>query len=180
MTVTPATRRVNRGRGQTTCSIHGCGKPSRYRGRCGRHYREWLAMRPLLCGVDGCDRPRYARGFCVMHYTRLRATGQLGAPTPKIAAAGTGHVTGFGYRTIRRPDHPLGAGRAQHRVEEHRIVLYDAIGPGRHDCHWCGRSLDWFGTPGDSLLVVDHLDENRLNNQPRNLVPSCLSCNTGR
>jgi hypothetical protein len=64
-------------------------------------------------------------------------------------------------------------------VLEHRRVLYDAIGPGPHECHWsgisgCGKVLEWGGTGG---IQADHLDGDKLNNDPTNLVPSCLGCN---
>lgn len=64
-----------------------------------------------------------------------------------------------------------------------RIVLYKKIGPGEHPCHWCGTTLRWIagggpGTPGS--LLADHLDWNRNNDDPANLVPSCHSCNGHR
>jgi hypothetical protein len=162
------------------CIREGCDTAAYQRALCRRHYRFWLDARPTTCEVPDCNRPRYAREVCVMHYCRLRATGQVGEAAPKIAARGAGHITAHGYRTVQRRDHPLGLARAQHRIEEHRIVLFDAIGSGPHRCHWCGRDLDWFGIPGDSMLVVDHLNDDRLNNDPSNLVPSCLGCNTSR
>src|SRR6266498_2775450 len=85
------------------------------------------------------------------------------------------------YRYLRMPDHPLAT---RGIVPEHRAVLYAAIGPGDHPCHWCGRLVKW-GMPGqkqgDTLkLVVDHLDDNGVNNDRSNLVPSCYACNTSR
>jgi len=63
------------------------------------------------------------------------------------------------------------------------VVLYDAIGPGPHECHWnrvtgCGKvALEWGGGQG---IVVDHLNGDTLDNRPENLVPSCKVCNTRR
>lgn len=65
---------------------------------------------------------------------------------------------------------------------EHRVVLYDAIGPGWHDCHHCGTAVSWDRTFPRHLdaLVVDHLDDDKANNELSNLVPSCQPCNTKR
>lgn len=71
------------------------------------------------------------------------------------------------------PGHPLA--HADGRVRIHRAVLYDAIGPGAHPCHWCGDLLTW-----KENLVVDHIDADTWNNDPSNLVPSCSSCNSRR
>ena len=87
-----------------------------------------------------------------------------------------------GYRYVNGDyDHPLYV-KGQFLLE-HRKVLYDKIGSGPHPCHWseaygCGRrSLEWKGLSG---LVVDHLDDDKLNNTPENLVPACSSCNMRR
>lgn len=76
--------------------------------------------------------------------------------------------------------HPVAAPGG--RVFEHRRNLYDAIGAGPHPCHWCGLLVAWDRrSPYDpDALVVDHLDYDKLNNDPTNLVPSCLSCNAAR
>lgn len=64
----------------------------------------------------------------------------------------------------------------------HRVVLWKKIGPGSHPCHHCGRIVTWAPGRGvrDGALVVDHLDDNRQNNDPTNLIPSCHACNKGR
>lgn len=87
-----------------------------------------------------------------------------------------------GYKTLTmRRDHPLSL--VGGRLAEHRMVLYDNIGPGPHACYWvdryhCGKTeLHWGGRGG---IHVDHLDNDRQNNDPDNLVPSCVGCNIRR
>ncbi len=162
-----------------TCSLGDCIEAPLYRGLCRRHYRLWLNARGRSCGMVGCDDPSYARGLCVMHYTRLRRAGRAGTSERIRGRHGEGSVTRLGYRVHCRPSHPLA--RAQGKVFEHRVVLFDRIGPGSHPCHWCGRRLDWEPPDdGAALLVADHLDGDGLNNQPENLVPSCIPCNATR
>lgn len=81
-----------------------------------------------------------------------------------------------GYVVLRyQYGHPL----ASHHGEllEHRKVLYEKIGPGEHPCYWCGKLRSWGGSQG---IHADHLDDDRLNNDPENLVPSCKRCNGRR
>lgn len=81
------------------------------------------------------------------------------------------------YRMLYLPGHPL-AGKAKY-LPEHRVLLWNRIGPGPHPCHYCGTLIDWL--PGEytkkGALGVDHIDRNRANNNPSNLVPSCQACN---
>lgn len=129
------------------------------------------------CGVEDCSGPLYCRGVCVMHYNRLRKKGDVGQPARIRNAAGSGSINPYGYRVLRLPEHPLA--RQQGKVLEHRVVLYARIGEGAHPCHWCGKSLTWVGRPSERI-AADHLDGDRLNNRPDNLVPACLHCNTTR
>jgi hypothetical protein len=161
------------------CAADDCSAPPAQRGMCTRHYRGLLDLRGLMCDVDGCLHPLLARGFCSMHYQRAKRYGDPGPAEPLIAAPGSGHIQANGYRLIYRPDHPLGEQRICFQVGEHRVVLYDAIGPGPHPCHWCGKQLCWFAIDGE-MLHADHLDDDRLHNSIENLAPSCLNCNTKR
>jgi hypothetical protein len=86
------------------------------------------------------------------------------------------------YKTISvKGDHPLRAPGCNY-VYEHRVVLWEKIGPGTHPCHHCGIHVTWLPGEGarSGALVVDHLDHDRRNNDPSNLVPSCNPCNQGR
>lgn len=128
------------------------------------------------CSIEGCDRIVKGRHLCEKHY--MRAYRHNGDVTAGEGRYGSGYVMSDGYILVTKPGHPLA--RAKGQVHAHRVVLYDLIGPGPHPCHWCGKSVDWaFGVTTDAL-VVDHLDDDRANNDPANLVPSCNSCNTSR
>lgn len=88
-------------------------------------------------------------------------------------------ITAQGYRGLPAHwDHPLADVNGV--VLEHRKVLHDIIGPGPHACHWnyfseCGKTqLTWGGLDG---IQVDHLDGDKTNNDPANMVASCLACN---
>jgi hypothetical protein len=86
---------------------------------------------------------------------------------------------GHGYVIVHAPAHPLA--NAHGWQFEHRIVLYDNIGPGTHACHWCKRPVSWaLHYNGDGGLGVDHVDRVRTNNSIANLVPCCRSCNCKR
>src|SRR5215831_15271574 len=86
----------------------------------------------------------------------------------------------YAYTALR--EHPLQPSKKWKNVPMHRCVLFEKIGPGTHQCHWCGRRVVW--RPGArtaiGALVVDHLDGVSQNNDPANLVPSCHRCNASR
>ena len=96
-------------------------------------------------------------------------------PQSRFGTKRFGTSKGFyraGYLILTGQRHPLAIGGA---LAEHRKVLYDAIGPGPHECHWgCGKLLQWGGTDG---IHVDHVDGDRANNSRENLVVSCGACN---
>jgi hypothetical protein len=112
------------------------------------------------CAAPGCEKARYVRGrsnYCSMHRYRLMVHGSLDLPE-------------------QPPPKPDPTGYMKHGHEwVHRIVLRAVIGDEPHPCHWCNRMLRW----GEDLFV-DHLDEDKLNNDPHNLVPACNRCNSTR
>jgi hypothetical protein len=71
--------------------------------------------------------------------------------------------------------HPLVGARG--RVRQHRLVLWDKLKGENSECYWCKRIVFWFSLP---LLVVDHLDKDKTNNNASNLVASCIRCNAHR
>ena len=97
---------------------------------------------------------------------------------------GTGYIRPDGYVQLGKPDHPLADSRGI--VCVHRMVLFDAIGPGKHACQWCGKAVWWIlgdgprGVGAEGALIVDHLDFDTSNNAIENLAASCNPCNASR
>lgn len=81
------------------------------------------------------------------------------------------------YKSVLRPGHVLAD--KDGRVRVHRLVLYEKIGGGQHCCYWCSVPVGWLEPP-PNRLVADHVDADKWNNAPTNLVPSCDRCNAGR
>lgn len=177
-----------------TCSVGGCEKRLVARGVCSMHYYRLTHHGSLElpepgprpdrtkreCSIGGCSRSVWSREMCNMHYSRAnRSGGDPGPVDPMTAPRGSGCVRPDGYRVVYRHGHPLADAAGQ--ILEHRLVLFAVIGDGDHLCHWCNTTIRWdspAGTP--SALVVDHLDWDRANNDPVNLVPSCSTCNINR
>lgn len=174
---------------QQLCAIEDCGRPRKTREWCGTHYARWtktgdpLKLRRTsgtpVCDVPECDQPSPGhQTYCQKHRKRLEKTGslQLAADHPDYF-----YVDARGYVVVKRPGHPIVAS-PQGWVRKHRVVLYDAIGPGWHSCHVCGMQVSWdLAYPEHrNALVVDHIDEDKSNNDPSNLAPSCAVCNIQR
>lgn len=184
------------------CAVEGCERPTKPQSRgngkhryCAGHLSRLRAHgdlrvdvplgglsvgRPRIysdtCAVEECGRPRHGRSsLCAGHRGRKERAGDVAAGVPfrEFAPSGAGTVDVQGYHIDRRRGHPLAM--SQSRLARHRAVLYEQLGPGEHPCRWCGRLVAW-GTD----LNVDHLDGNKLNNEARNLVAACSSCNAGR
>jgi len=175
-----------------TCSIEGCNRPFLAKNMCSMHwqraYRTGIVgnAESLVrtyndtskCSVDGCNLRPVGKGFCSIHWTRWK---KYGDPLIlKQAPNGIGNITTRGYVMLSLKSHPLATSHGS--VFQHRVILYNEIGPGTHPCHWCGISISWDKTwPIDKdALVVDHLDGNRTNNVLSNLVPTCNTCNDKR
>ena len=177
--------------GRTLCTFPECGKVNFGHGFCSGHYwQKFTAGRELQpirnnvgCSFTGCGRPHKGKGLCRAHLDQQRR----GIVLREIRPWGTGpHKTVHGYAVISvSSDHPLGF--AGNQAYEHRVVLYEQIGAGTHHCYWqlpgCAEWVTWELTwpkDGEHSLIVDHLDRERKNNDPTNLVPSCSTCNVKR
>jgi hypothetical protein len=70
------------------------------------------------------------------------------------------------------PDHPLSDSTGY--VWEHRKIVHDRIGDVVPPCELCDKPLSW------ETAHIDHIDEVKSNNDPKNLRPLCCGCNTWR
>lgn len=62
------------------CSVEGCDKMSRGRGKCQGHYmKEWRERQPP-CSEDDCPRRADADGLCATHYARRARLGSTSLP----------------------------------------------------------------------------------------------------
>lgn len=143
---------------------------------CRTQRRHAKAKAQPMCVVEGCQNLRsgHKSGICDSCYSRLRRTGTIEKRAWKYRS-----TTSHGYIVVHDKTH--GLSRSNGCVYEHRKVLFDAIGPGPHECHWCHIPVDWIkGRCLRGSLVPDHLDGNKTNNALSNLVPACNRCNATR
>jgi len=127
-----------------------------------------------VCNVEGCDNPSRSSGvaMCEKHYYRMRRNGSLELKEPPTPDRLLDHSQG--YKLLYSPQHPISTPGQRTRVYEHRAVYHAEHGDGPFSCNWCGIEVMW------STMHVDHLDDDRTNNDIANLVASCPICNQKR
>jgi hypothetical protein len=126
-----------------------------------------------VCSVQDCDKPARSGGaeLCGMHYHRRYRHGDV----HKTAIGKTTRTEQSAYRRVTRPSHPLADKWG--RLWEHRANLYDKIGAGEHPCWACGVMLQWQRRGPLPQIQTHHLNRDRSDNRPENIVPSCQPCN---
>lgn len=131
-----------------------------------------------MCFVDGCERDSMykVKDLCQMHYFRFMRNGvfTLKGGRESVRDPSASHITSNGYVVVYRPEHPLARGTGH--ILQHREVLYNFIGDNTPDCTICGCKTSW----EIYRYHVDHIDENKKNNELSNLRMLCNSCNVGR
>jgi 5-methylcytosine-specific restriction endonuclease McrA len=130
------------------------------------------------CTMPACEKPSRGKSaaLCPMHYHRAYRHGDVNK-----VAHGSDVTASHGrrYKMSTAKGHQLSnkAGRAY----THRLVLWEAIGPGWHACHHCSRPISWdYGKGHPETLQVDHLNNYGDDNRLENLAPSCGECNSTR
>ena len=120
------------------------------------------------CKVTGCSgrATRVSAGMCERHYCCVRRTGSTRPKLPRIRKLHGGYVR------MRKPGHALADSAGG--MYAHRYVAYETHSGECPHCFWCSARLDW------SVAVVDHLNEDKTDNRPENLVVSCNGCNRAR
>jgi HNH endonuclease. len=121
--------------------------------------------------VRNCGRTAYRKnGVCEACYFYERRTGKTGpAPRKRIGR----YVTKAGYVRVLIPGHPMSTGDGM--VYEHRAVIYHEQQGVLPSCFWCGCQVQSW-----RHVVIDHLNENKQDNQVSNLAPTCNRCNRAR
>lgn len=95
----------------------------------------------MKCVIEDCSNPSRQRGWCRKHYTRWKRHGD---PLICLLTFGKGTLTDRGYHRIQMDKKP---------ILEHRYVMQQIVGRQlKRDEH------------------VHHIDGNRLNNKPENLI----------
>lgn len=120
------------------------------------------------CSVSGCSgkATRVRSGMCERHYCTLRRTGSLEPKLPRL------RKLHGGYRRMSDPTHPLSEKTGV--MYAHRYAAHQKHNGECPACFWCAAVLRW------STAVVDHLNEDKTDNHPDNLVVSCNGCNRAR
>lgn len=124
--------------------------------------------------MRACAKPaiRVGHGLCEMHYGRMRRNGNFDGPV-----IGRVFVAQHGYAVAYNRAHPMA--KAAGVVYQHRAVHFDQVGAGPHKCRWCKAEVDW-DAKGKRRLVVDHVNGEKADNRPVNLVTACQRCNMAR
>ena len=159
------------GCGKVFSYLYNCGAPKKHcSGECRVKYqirmqKENLPFLPK-CSNPACSNKatQIGSGICNTCYYRIQRTGNYIKPKPKYR-----YKTGASYIKLLSPEHELADSNGN--VFEHRKVAYEKYGSGIQGCFWCGESLKW------EKVVIDHLNENKQDNRPGNLVISCNKCN---
>lgn len=123
------------------------------------------------CKIEGCENiaNRVAMRICEKHYARFYRTGSYELrPKSKQQTL----TAPNGYIKVARDGHPLADKYGY--VFEHRLVYFEEVDSDPKECELCKAPGDW------RTLHIDHIDNNRINNNKENLRALCRACNCFR
>lgn len=125
----------------------------------------------MNCKIEDCGKHANRKGhqLCEAHYGRFRRNGTFDVRPPVVESSHSG-----GYILDHVDGHPLCTPGGGNVVFQHRRIYYDIHGVGPFQCNWCAERITW------ADLHVDHLNEDKKDNAPDNLVVSCGVCNQQR
>lgn len=180
------------------CSVEGCGRDSKNSGYCWAHYyrvrRNGYAGVPQLlhaggiCSIEGCNRKVYGRHYCSMHYQRVVKHGDAGPPKRLIAEVigdcaveGCGNKANGGagycdmhYDRFKTYGDVGPVSRLKRKRGEGAVTNtgYVAVGDKEGSKHLMHRIIaeKAIGKPLPESAVIHHVDGNKSNNDPSNLV----------
>lgn len=103
-----------------------------------------------VCGVDGCNKPikNFRTGLCGMHHKRLTVHGDVNYTTPKKVMAKHSREAKLRVLSAKKTSYRKYFGRHEHRVVAEQML----------------------GRPLRRGEVVHHIDQNKHNNIPKNLM----------
>ncbi len=164
------------------CSVDGCERSADVRRLCKRHYKRAMRrgeLAPLTpsptCSADGCQRMIESQGLCVMHLWRVRQNG-----TTDLVIHNRDDRVIAGEMWEPAPSYPGVEASDCGRIRVAGIVRTAFVDGGRYErisvpginggTHVHVLVSDAFLGPRPDGLDVRHLDGNRRNNHPENLV----------
>ena len=125
----------------------------------------------MKCRVNGCNNKAMykAKQLCQKHYSCERRNGTTEILNRKKKDK---CFDDRGYVMLYKPNHPIATKKGL--IREHRYIAYEKYKNKEIRCEICLKSLNW------GNLHVDHIDEDKANNNASNLRILCRACNVMR